>query len=707
MVSTRSTRSNVASPRNDWISWTSHWKSSVVSGVSGRIQPAPRSRTAPMRWSLRQTPTRCRVGLGGRAVRSVSQRIELTVTLATLRVKRYTPRNQASPGRIRNGTRTDPPARADPRARPVLPAPGPRRIWRARRARGTDGTRNGRRKEMAHQGGDARRDRRLPIAARPARDPGRHLDLVHPWWLLGGVGGRLGVHPPQLRHRGRAGRALRPLRRPAVGHRDLLRREPRRHRADPALLLSPGQARHGGLAPVGARRRRLRRHARRSRRGGVDLPRLGRRRHSLLRLAVPRAGVHLHDVLAAARRPAGRRSRRRRSPGRDAGQALHVLPEGRLSDLRERARDRTLSREGTGPADRVAQRARVPRRRRHGHDEPGAGRHHRHVRGVPRRGIPGRAGRDGRYLPAVLSAGPHRGSGAGALPHEPQRAGLHQGRVRRCDRDDPGRLCPPRPDRHRRLAHGARHAREPRRAVPLESQQPPAHRRRGRDRADRVPAAPTDVGLREIGASMSARKIVENWKDIVGQLLKIGATAYGGPAIMGIMQVELQEKRQWVSKERFVEGVSLVNMLPGATAAQLSIFLGYARGGWWGGLLGWLCFVLPGFFVLLALTMGYAALGVTPVLRGALYGLGPVVMGIYLVAVYRLGKAAMSTRSQVLIAVAAAVAALASPLGVAGILLLAGGVGLWLFHSKKLGVTVLVSLAACLAVVHLVARSTP
>src|SRR5438094_4050677 len=119
-----------------------------------------------------------------------------------------------------------------------------------------------------------------------------------------------------------------------------------------------------------------------------------------------------------------------------------------------------------------------------------------------------------------------------------------------------------------------------------------------------------------------------NWQDIAVQLLKMGATAYGGPAIIGIMQAELQEKRQWVSKERFVEGLSLVNMLPGATAAQLSIFLGYARGGWWGGLLGGLCFVLPGFFVLLVLTMGYAVLGVTPVLRGALYGLGPVVMGI-------------------------------------------------------------------------------
>jgi len=204
---------------------------------------------------------------------------------------------------------------------------------------------------------------------------------------------------------------------------------------------------------------------------------------------------------------------------------------------------------------------------------------------------------------------------------------------------------------------------------------------------------------------MSARKLAESWKDIGSQFLKIGATAYGGPGIMGIMQAELQEKRQWITKERFMEGLSLVNMLPGATAAQLSIFLGYARGGWWGGLIGGLCFVLPGFFVLLVLTMGYAALGVTPVLRGALYGLGPVVLGIYVVAVHRLGKAAMSSRAQVLIGLAAAGAALAGPVGVASILLLAGAVGLWLYHSRRLGVTVLMSLAACLAVVHIVTQS--
>src|SRR5437764_2825231 len=149
------------------------------------------------------------------------------------------------------------------------------------------------------------------------------------------------------------------------------------------------------------------------------------------------------------------------------------------------------------------------------------------------------------------------------------------------------------------------------------------------------------------------RHFARNWQDIAANLLKLGATAYGGPAIMGIMQAELQEKRQWISKERFVEGLSLVNMLPGASAVQLSMFLGYARGGWWGGLLAGLCFVLPGFFVLLARTMAYASFEAAPVMRGGLYGLGPVVLGIFIVAVYRLGRSAVKALPHLVIGTAA------------------------------------------------------
>ena len=192
-----------------------------------------------------------------------------------------------------------------------------------------------------------------------------------------------------------------------------------------------------------------------------------------------------------------------------------------------------------------------------------------------------------------------------------------------------------------------------------------------------------------------------HWREIASRFLKLGATSYGGPAIMGLMQAELQEKRRWVSRERFLEGLSLVNMLPGATATQLGIFLGYARGGWWGALLGGACFVLPGFFVMLVLTLAYAALGVTPFIRGALYGLGPVVLGIFLVAVYRLGRSAASTIPQGLLMAAAALASIFSPLGVAAILLLAGGMGLLLFHSRRLGLLVIGALVLAFVVVPL------
>jgi len=192
------------------------------------------------------------------------------------------------------------------------------------------------------------------------------------------------------------------------------------------------------------------------------------------------------------------------------------------------------------------------------------------------------------------------------------------------------------------------------------------------------------------------------WKEIATSFLKIGTTAYGGPAIMGVMQAEIQERRQWTSKPRFLEGLGLVNVLPGATMVQLAIFLGYQRGGWWGGLLAGSCFTAPAFVVMLVLAAAYATFGVSPLLRGALYGLGPVVLAIFVSAVFRLGKSALRSRMHALIAAGAAVAALQSPLGAAAILILAGGVGVLLFYSRRAGLVVLSILTLAIALVRLV-----
>ncbi len=174
-----------------------------------------------------------------------------------------------------------------------------------------------------------------------------------------------------------------------------------------------------------------------------------------------------------------------------------------------------------------------------------------------------------------------------------------------------------------------------------------------------------------------------SFTELARVFLKLGAMSYGGPAIMGIMQAEVQEKRGWLSKEKFLEGLALVNMLPGPGATQLGIFVGYDRAGWRGGLLAGLCFILPAFFIILGLTLFYSAYGAMPALRGAFYGLGPVVLAIFIVAVWRLGKAALHGRAQLLIAIAAAFAVALTPLGIAASLLLAGCAGIMLYHSRK------------------------
>ena len=185
-------------------------------------------------------------------------------------------------------------------------------------------------------------------------------------------------------------------------------------------------------------------------------------------------------------------------------------------------------------------------------------------------------------------------------------------------------------------------------------------------------------------------------REILAAFLKIGVTAYGGPAILGVMQAEFQERRQWLTKPQFAEGLAFANMLPGATATQLGIFLGYRRAGWWGGLLAGLGFCAPAFAIMLALTMAYSVLGVSPMLRSALYGLGPIVLAVFAVAVYRLGRTALSSWSHVVIAGGAAAAAALAPVATAWILLFAGGVGLLRFHNRRLGALVVLAVTLLL-----------
>jgi chromate transporter len=197
------------------------------------------------------------------------------------------------------------------------------------------------------------------------------------------------------------------------------------------------------------------------------------------------------------------------------------------------------------------------------------------------------------------------------------------------------------------------------------------------------------------GTQLESPSIGRRRLEVLAVFLKIGALGFGVAAIWGLLQAEVQERRRWLTKERFVEGLALVQALPGATALMMCVFTGYQRAGMSGGVLAGLGFVLPAFAIMLALTALHSAFGALPFMRDAFYGLGPVVLAIFAMAVWRLGRNAIKDAFSILMCLAAVAALAFSPLGPAATFLLAGCIGVAVHHSLRTG---LVSGAVVVAV---------
>ncbi len=134
--------------------------------------------------------------------------------------------------------------------------------------------------------------------------------------------------------------------------------------------------------------------------------------------------------------------------------------------------------------------------------------------------------------------------------------------------------------------------------------------------------------------------------------LKLGFISFGGPAgQIAIMHQDLVEKRRWISEKRFLHALNYCMVLPGPEAQQLATYIGWLMHRTWGGLVAGILFVLPSFFILVALAWIYMAFGELPAVAGVLYGIKPAVVAIVLFAAYRIGVRAL--KNQVMWGIAA------------------------------------------------------
>jgi chromate transporter len=139
--------------------------------------------------------------------------------------------------------------------------------------------------------------------------------------------------------------------------------------------------------------------------------------------------------------------------------------------------------------------------------------------------------------------------------------------------------------------------------------------------------------------------------------LKLGFVSFGGPAgQIAIMHQELVERRRWISEGRFLHALNYCMLLPGPEAQQLATYIGWLLHRTWGGLAAGLLFILPSFFILVALSWLYVSFGKLPAVAAFFFGMKPAVVAIVAFAAWRMGGRVLRNAMLVIIAVLAFVA---------------------------------------------------
>jgi chromate transporter len=163
-------------------------------------------------------------------------------------------------------------------------------------------------------------------------------------------------------------------------------------------------------------------------------------------------------------------------------------------------------------------------------------------------------------------------------------------------------------------------------------------------------------------------------REIAKEFLRLGFVAYGGPAAhVAMMEERCVRRREWLTRERFLDLLGAASLLPGPSSTEVAIYLGRFEEGPRGSR-GGACFILPAAVLVLALAWAYMKYGAMPQVAGLLFGIKPVVVALIAQAVWNLGRTALKS---VWLSVLAAAAIGLAVWGASPLIVLIGAGVLW------------------------------
>ncbi|RCJ39346.1 chromate transporter [Nostoc punctiforme NIES-2108] len=170
--------------------------------------------------------------------------------------------------------------------------------------------------------------------------------------------------------------------------------------------------------------------------------------------------------------------------------------------------------------------------------------------------------------------------------------------------------------------------------------------------------------------------------ELASLFFKLGVIGFGGPvAHIAMIEDEVVKRRQWLTREHFLDLLGATNLIPGPNSTEMAIHIGYIYAGWLGLIVSGVCFVLPAVLITGGFAWVYVSYGTLPQVAPLLYGIKPAVLAIIINALWGLAKKAVKTRQLLVIAFAVALLTLLLKLNEVIALLIGGLLGMVWLHS--------------------------
>jgi chromate transporter len=181
---------------------------------------------------------------------------------------------------------------------------------------------------------------------------------------------------------------------------------------------------------------------------------------------------------------------------------------------------------------------------------------------------------------------------------------------------------------------------------------------------------------------MDKNKLIKYWALFITFLKASAFTFGGGLAIITVIERDMVEKYQLLSKDEFMEYATLSQTMPGVIALNCATLVGRHAAGTAGMLAAGFGAILPTFFLMVLATVLAKMIPQQGPLMGAMRGIRAASAALVVSAAFSLGKYNIKTVFSIVLMLAAFLLVALGNLGAPMIVVLSGAAG-WIYQRAK------------------------